>query len=117
MKSGTLLITLILLLMPINLFAQEKSAAGQAEIYCQKGDDALVVRKYDQAIALYSKSLQMDIRYPEAYFKRGICYVKTEQYASAIDDFNNFLKWADNSYTNKDSVRSIIISLGGIPVN
>ena len=118
MKLRTAAVSVLLLFCNIVFIgAQEKSSNAQAELYCQKGDEAFITRKYDQAITLYSKSIQLDNKYPDAYFKRGICYVKTERYTEAVDDFNNFLTWADNTYRNKDSVRSIIISLGGVPVN
>jgi tetratricopeptide (TPR) repeat protein len=49
-------------------------------------------RDYDQAIAYYSKAMELDPRYSEYYNERGSVYLKTGQLDAAIADFNTAIR-------------------------
>ena len=63
------------------------------------------IGKTDKAIADYSKAIEIDPKYAEAYCNRGVAYGKIEQWDKAIADFNKAIEIDPNYYqalTNRD---------------
>ena len=48
-------------------------------------------KAYDDAIDLFSKSIDADDTFAKAYYYRGNSYVKLKKYKPAINDFNSVL--------------------------
>ncbi|MBI4641081.1 MAG: tetratricopeptide repeat protein [Candidatus Tectomicrobia bacterium] len=64
----------------------------QAVAYNNQGLTHWQFGQYDQAIASYTKVLEIDPRFAEAYNNRGVAYHDKGQYDQAITDFNRALK-------------------------
>lgn len=63
------------------------------------GDRLAAQEKYTEAIALYTKVIEDDPNFAEAYLKRGEAQYLLKEYDSAIADFTKFIAFADkNSY-------------------
>jgi tetratricopeptide (TPR) repeat protein len=45
-----------------------------------------------QAVELYTKAIQLNPNYTEAYFNRGIALVKLLDYSDAVDDFSKTIE-------------------------
>lgn len=54
--------------------------------YFNRGTTEYNAGKFTDAIADFTKTLQLNKRYNEAYYYRGLCYVATNKYVSAIED-------------------------------
>ena len=48
--------------------------------------------RYDQAIAEFTKTVQINPRYGTAYYNRGTAYARTGQFDLAIADFTKFIE-------------------------
>ena len=55
--------------------------------YFNRGTTEYNAGKFTDAIADFTKTLQLNHRYNEAYYYRGLCYVATNNYVSAIEDY------------------------------
>ena len=64
----------------------------QAQAYVQKGTTALRTWKLPQAIAAFTRAIEIEPRYAEAYVKRGLAYYRSAQYETAIADYTQTLK-------------------------
>jgi tetratricopeptide (TPR) repeat protein len=71
-------------------------AATQASGYNQQGVALFSQGKNDEAIAEFSRAIQVYPNYPTAYTNRGIVYIAKTQYNTAITDFNNAIKLNPN---------------------
>lgn len=60
--------------------------------WCGKGDDAYDSKLYDKAIEYYTKALDIDGNYEDAYFSRGAVYMEKELYDNAIKDFSKTIQ-------------------------
>ena len=50
------------------------------------------LKVYDVAIQNYTKAIEVEPKYIEAYYNRGLCYEKLKQYKKAEEDFRYSLK-------------------------
>ena len=48
--------------------------------------------KYDEALDLYSKAIELNPKVPAYYGNRSFCYIKTEYYGCALDDANKAIE-------------------------
>src|SRR6476620_6019548 len=71
----------ILLLLVSNLQAQT------AEGFFNRGSDAYDRANYDQAIAYYTKAIQLNSHDADTYFNRGLAYYSKGNYDEAIADY------------------------------
>ncbi len=63
------------------------------------GDRLAAQAKYAEAVIHYTKVIEFDPNFPEAYFNRGVAYYEIKEFDSAIADFTKFITFADkNSY-------------------
>ena len=60
------------------------------------------MKKYDEAIMDYTKSIALDSMFKRAYFNRGNSYGKLKKYAEAINDFTTVIKLDSNFATAYD---------------
>ncbi|MHC4277448.1 MAG: tetratricopeptide repeat protein [Planctomycetota bacterium] len=86
-KAGTIIFLLLgfLLILP-------QTYANQAATYYNRGNDNFSNEEFDQAIANYTRALEINPRYASAYTNRGNTYNVLLQYDNAISDFDNALK-------------------------
>ncbi len=59
-----------------------------AEEFYALGYNAAEGENYSQAIALYSKAIELDTKYYSAYYNRAWCYFKTSNFPNALLDLN-----------------------------
>ena len=86
-----------------------QSIAQTAEDYYVSGINAADNNDYVQAIALYSKAIQLDANYSQAYFNRSWCYYKSLNYPKALIDATKTIELNENSdgvYTLRGMIRS-----------
>ncbi|TAL68948.1 MAG: tetratricopeptide repeat protein [Bacteroidetes bacterium] len=79
---------------------------SQVETWLQKGQSAIIKKKYDEAIKNYSKAIQLDSSRTDAYYNRGLAYLYLEKYPDAIEDFSNVIK-RDSSKTDAYNNRGL----------
>lgn len=48
--------------------------------------------KYDDALSLYTKAIELNPTVPAYYGNRSFCYIKTEYYGCALEDANKALE-------------------------
>ena len=53
--------------------------------------------KFDEAIELYTKSLELNPEFDEAYFHRGVAYANKREYQPAKKDFEKVIELDSNS--------------------
>ncbi len=64
--------------------------------YFQKAFDSYENKDYNSAVENYSRVLELDRNYKNAYFNRGLAYNKLAQYTLAINDFDNAIRLDTN---------------------
>ncbi len=62
-----------------------------AELAFKQGNFLLTLRQIDQAIVAYSRAIELNSRYTDAYNNRGIAYERTGNYEKAIEDYDNVI--------------------------
>ena len=60
--------------------------------------------KYDEALSLYTKAIELNPKVPAYYGNRSFCYVKTEYYGYALEDANKAIE-LDKTYIKVCSMR------------
>ncbi len=60
--------------------------------YIRLGNNASDSQKYEDAIDLYTKAIQLDNNFYQAYNNRGVAYYELSEYPKAIDDYNMALE-------------------------
>jgi tetratricopeptide (TPR) repeat protein len=68
------------------------SAVDQHHIHFFRGKAYQSQGKYEQAIADYTKAIELDPEYTYAYISRGIAYADQEDYDQAIADYNQSIE-------------------------
>ena len=87
MFSRIVHIILLLATIQYGAFAQQNPVE-----YYHKGYEAASKNNYQEAISLYSQSIQLDPDYLDAYYNRGWCYVNVGAYQEAIRDFSRIIE-------------------------
>lgn len=64
----------------------------KAEEYKLEANKYFKVGKYDEALDLYSKAIELNPKVPAYYGNRSFCYIKTEYYGCALDDANKAIE-------------------------
>ena len=60
--------------------------------------------KYDEALSLYTKAIELNPKVPAYYGNRSFCYVKTEYYGYALEDANKAIE-LDKTYIKVCSMK------------
>ena len=88
-----------------------KGENPQAQVYVQKGTLSLRTWKIPQAIAAFTRAIEIEPRYAEAYVKRGLAYYRAEKYKAAITDYTRTLdlkRYQADAYASRgDAYRAV----------
>ena len=68
-----------------------KGAKPQAQVNVQQGTLSLREWKIPHAIAAFTRAIEIEPKYAEAYVKRGLAYYRLGQYKAAIADYTRTL--------------------------
>jgi tetratricopeptide (TPR) repeat protein len=80
-KIATFILLSIVLAPPVAL------CQTTARDYFNQGVDHFNAKQYDQAIADYTKAIELNPKYGAAYHNRGAAYEEKGQYAQAAADY------------------------------
>src|SRR5215510_12672131 len=83
--NSIFVILLVLLISSCSAFQSSKKAARSNY---EEGMNFLKVNQFDKAIESFSKAIELDPQYLEAYYGRGKALTDSMQYDRAMDDFD-----------------------------
>lgn len=69
-------------------------ARAPAQKLCSKADAAMDAKRYDEAISLMTRALELSPNNPAIWTNRGNCYSKTGDLAKAVSDYDKALELA-----------------------
>ena len=72
------------------------SYAQTAKEFFDQGDQYSKQEKYDEAIQAYTKAIELNPKYPEAYFKRAINFGLKHNYELTISDYSKAIELNPN---------------------
>ena len=75
-----------------NIGIEKIKAADVKTLYADKGDVHTAMGRLDDAIADYSKAIELDHEYYYGYANRGMVYYHQKKYTSAMDDFSKAIE-------------------------
>ena len=88
-----------------------KGKNPQAQANVQKGTLSLREWKMPDAIAAFTRAIEIEPKYAEAYVKRGLAYYRTGQYKAAIADYTrtlDFKRYHADAYASRgDAYRAL----------
>ncbi len=93
----TLFISVWLVVALVGVHVSDSWAAHSAE-YLRKGYLSFVSRSWDEAIALYTKAIELNPGNADAYFQRGIAREMANKIGDAIKDYEKTLELSPNHY-------------------
>lgn len=79
----------------------------EAENFCNSGLDLTVQQKFDQAIAAFTKAIELDSKYTDAYNRRAVAYNWKKDNNKAINDWTKAIELSPKRvqlYVNRGSV-------------
>ncbi len=85
----------------------QPAAKNGADVHYDRGNTHFNAGQYDQAVAEYSKAIELSPQYVDAYNNRGVIYKRTGRYELAIADFTKGIALAPKDidlYSNRASV-------------
>ena len=85
-----------------NLNKVEMKSTIKPEIFFKEAEKERLNEDFKSAIKTYSRAINANPNYAEAYYKRGVSYVKLDNYESALDDFT---KSIDLKFNNANVFR------------
>lgn len=71
---------------------QEMAAREEAKQYFARGDECYDKKDYENAIAEYTRAIEKDPDYVEAYNHRGNAYIEKRDYDKAIEEYTRALE-------------------------
>jgi tetratricopeptide (TPR) repeat protein len=80
-----------------------------AYVALQRGNFLQMLRQIDRAIEAYSRAIELNPNYTDAYNNRGVSYSDKEEYGLAIKDFNTAIELCANNtvfYSNRGATYS-----------
>lgn len=105
-KTKTLIVAiLIFLIFIVGIFIYIQHPRTFKEYY-ERGNSRYEAENYEGAITDYTKSIELDDKYPWAYFYRGISKYSLGRYIEAIDDFSKTID-LDSNATNAYGMRGL----------
>ena len=70
---------------------------SDARYWYHRGDIKFNAKKYGEAKECFSKAIEINSNYEEAYFKRGEVYFRLAEYEKAISDFTKVIELNPNN--------------------
>jgi tetratricopeptide (TPR) repeat protein len=89
-------VTLVVFL--VFFFLCNVCSANEIASLMAQGADAFKAKNYDVAIGVFSKAIQLDTNYPNAYFARGWAYEMDNQSKKALADMDQVLRLTSSNY-------------------
>jgi tetratricopeptide (TPR) repeat protein len=86
--------------------------ASDALEYFRAGYEAGMEREWDQAIEQYSRALEIDPKYGDAYFQRAITFQMAGRPLEAIADFESCLKLEPRKYLAMEYLAKLYMEHG-----
>ena len=68
------------------------SPSNNPSVHIEKGVAHYESKEYDQAIAEYSKAIEINPNYADAYYNRGLVYDDLKEYSQAIADYSKAIE-------------------------
>jgi tetratricopeptide (TPR) repeat protein len=84
-------LTWFLILFVVSACAEAQRSGSDAEAYFRRGVAYGKMERYEEAIADFSKALELSPAYSAAYYNRGTCHGRAGRYDEAIADFSKAL--------------------------
>lgn len=101
----------------VDMYTSAINNAGQntdlAKLYKERGDASGALYKYDDAIADFSKAIEYDSRYTNAFWQRGYYRGKKLQYELAIGDFTAAIRLLELAGTGGSNDLSVLYNNRG----
>ncbi len=97
----------LLLLFPVSVFA-----AGTAKEFSDKGREFAAQGQYEEAVVSYSRAIELEDNYADAYYGRGQAYGQKGDYDKAIADMNKVMV-LDPGFAPAYNDRAVIYCLKG----
>ena len=91
------------------LFQASLQIRPNADAFIGLGNVHYYREQYDQAIPFFSKALELDPYYPEAYNDRGNCYRRLNHYEEAVRDYTRAVELNPNyaeAYNNRGNAQA-----------
>lgn len=79
--------------------AKESERLSEAYSWFSKGNKAYNDKKYEEAIEYYSKAIEINENFTEAYFSKCAAYINLQKFYNAIEDYKKILELNPN-YTD-----------------
>jgi tetratricopeptide (TPR) repeat protein len=99
MRNRSILVVSATLIMAGLCFTGCATTKEKVEEYFSRGNEAYNKKDWDTAIAEYTRVIKKKPDYKEAYYNRGLAYLRRGDSALAANDFNEVLR-IDPSYSN-----------------
>ena len=77
---------------PIRLFSAEAAASNEAKKYNERGNASYNSKNYDQAIAEFTKAIELSPQFEEAYNNRGVAKFSKRDYSGAVADYTKAIE-------------------------
>ena len=74
------------------LNAQIKKTPDSTDLYVKRASHFSILQKYDEAIADYTKAIELDPK-ANTYYLRAVCYIVETEYLSAYEDLKTALTY------------------------
>ena len=102
MKKIIILSIFFVLICAFIISVQTTDKKAEAEVALKKGNNAEKNNDLSTAIINFTKAIEIDPKYTDAYFHRGIAYNRLKKYPEALADFTKEIeldpKYADVYY-------------------
>lgn len=86
----------LILLFAFSALSQLTVSGQSAKQYLKAGDDFMEVRNYQDAIAQYTKAIELDPSNYKGYVQRALAYEKTKNFHDAAADFDRAVVFRGN---------------------
>jgi len=103
---------LVLCVLSLSWTLPAQSWSSGADQHFREGYQASIARKWDQAIALFTNSIEGDPTNPEVYFQRAVAFEMTGRIDDAIADYHKTLQLKPDYYLAMEYLAKLYESKG-----
>jgi len=97
---------LLMIMIPVILFADE------ADIWMAKGEQQMAAQNFTDAIANFSKAIELNDKLTEAYYQRGLAYLFSQKFEYALQDFSQTIE-LDSTKADAYNNRGYLLYVAG----